>query len=286
MAAMKFLKVFLKNYKLFDFKSSKGSSPLPAAPDDFEKYSYIDRHINVLTFFSVIGFACITLSTVRLYSGREWLYPFYLLLGYTLFYFIFSLRINLFPVDFNLKAHKKMLDGWKPGELPSVDVFLPTCGEPIDVLANTWDGVFEMQKAYPGGVYVHCLDDAHSSEVHELADKYNFYYHARPNKGWFKKAGNLRHGFENTEADFIAIFDADFRPRHDFLDELLPYFYADERLGIVQSPQYFAYSEKQNWLEGGLEQYRNFSIEQFKFQDNHIMELFVWEVMQFTEEPL
>ena len=53
-----------------------------------------------------------------------------------------------------------------------------------------------------------------------------------------KKAGNIKHGYENSSGEFIVIFDADFAPHHDFIRDLLPYT-SDPRTAIVQSPQYF-----------------------------------------------
>ena len=38
-----------------------------------------------------------------------------------------------------------------------------------------------------------------------------------------KKAGNLNYAFRRTRGEHIVIFDADFRPRPDFLAETLPY---------------------------------------------------------------
>ena len=49
------------------------------------------------------------------------------------------------------------------------------------------------------------------------------------------KAGALQIALEKTPEDFIAIFDADFAPRPDFLIRTLPHLVQDERLGIVQS---------------------------------------------------
>jgi cellulose synthase (UDP-forming) len=49
----------------------------------------------------------------------------------------------------------------------------------------------------------------------------------------------------------MCIFDADFRPRADFFSELLPYFYDDPTLGLVQSPQYFDVRAEQSWLQRG-----------------------------------
>lgn len=48
------------------------------------------------------------------------------------------------------------------------------------------------------------------------------------------KAGALRYGLERARGEFIAIFDADFVPRPDFLKKTLPYF-ADPRVGMVQT---------------------------------------------------
>ncbi len=239
------------NYRLFEIGTRAGRSPLPDAPDEDEKYSYIRRNVHVLVIFSVFSFTCVTISAVRLYLDRWWLFPFLLLLAYTIVYFLFSLRINFLTRDFDLRMHRYLVRQWRPQTYPSVDVFLPTCGEAIDVLRNTWTGVAQMRRQYRGLVMVHCLDDAHSPAVRSLAREFGFFYHARPNKGWFKKAGNLRYGFQNSGCDFIAIFDADFRPRRDFLDELLPYFDHDLSLGIVQSPQYFGFDSSQNWLERG-----------------------------------
>ena len=42
---------------------------------------------------------------------------------------------------------------------PSLDVFLPVCGEPLPVLHNTWVHVFELVRAYPGTSTAYVLDD-------------------------------------------------------------------------------------------------------------------------------
>lgn len=132
---------------------------------------------------------------------------------------------------------------------PSVDVLLPSCGEELEVLENTFRAVAALD--HDGELHVVCLDDAGRPEVEALALRFGFRYLSRPNKGQFKKAGNLRYGYLRTGGDFIAIFDADFCPRPDFLSELLPYADADPRIGIVQSPQYFETSPDKNWLENG-----------------------------------
>lgn len=49
------------------------------------------------------------------------------------------------------------------------------------------------------------------------------------------KAGALANGLSKTDGEFIAIFDADFIPKPDFLKRTVPYFYADECIGVVQA---------------------------------------------------
>jgi cellulose synthase/poly-beta-1,6-N-acetylglucosamine synthase-like glycosyltransferase len=48
------------------------------------------------------------------------------------------------------------------------------------------------------------------------------------------KAGALAYGMKQTQAEFFAIFDADFRPEPDFLQKLIPSF-TDPRVGVVQA---------------------------------------------------
>jgi cellulose synthase/poly-beta-1,6-N-acetylglucosamine synthase-like glycosyltransferase len=49
------------------------------------------------------------------------------------------------------------------------------------------------------------------------------------------KAGALNVGLNRTDAPFVAIFDADFIPRPDFLKKIVPYFLENENLGMVQT---------------------------------------------------
>ncbi len=55
----------------------------------------------------------------------------------------------------------------------------------------------------------------------------------RPNRLGYK-AGALQYGMEHSEADFFAVFDADFRPEPDFLETLMPHF-SDPKVGVVQA---------------------------------------------------
>lgn len=55
----------------------------------------------------------------------------------------------------------------------------------------------------------------------------------RPDRKGFK-AGNMAHALAQEDAEFIAIFDAEFRPKPEFLESVVPRF-ADPRIGCVQT---------------------------------------------------
>src|SRR5690242_15969097 len=58
------------------------------------------------------------------------------------------------------------------------------------------------------------------------------YYHRVDRKGY--KAGALEEGMKVARGEYIAIFDADFIPKTDFLQKLMPQF-ADPQVGMVQA---------------------------------------------------
>ena len=82
------------------------------------------------------------------------------------------------------------------------------------------------------------LDDSAREKVRDLAEEYDFRYIVRPHPGEMKKAGNLTHALGISGGDFIAVIDADFAVRPEFLHETMPYF-ADPNVGIVQTAQFF-----------------------------------------------
>ncbi|MGD0337287.1 MAG: cellulose synthase family protein [Bacteroidota bacterium] len=62
---------------------------------------------------------------------------------------------------------------------------------------------------------------------------YDIVHICRTNRSGFK-AGALKEGLVTATGEFIAIFDADFVPNHDFLKQTIPYF-NDEKIGMVQT---------------------------------------------------
>jgi cellulose synthase/poly-beta-1,6-N-acetylglucosamine synthase-like glycosyltransferase len=224
---------------------------LPQPPNDREKYAYTERRLWLVASCSFLSVACLTLSQIGLVRSTPWLLGYLPLLVFTLLYFALGLYVNLGTRDFDLDAHRHLVEPWRPDIYPSVAVLLPVCGEPADVLHNTWTHVRELVDRRPDRVHAYVLDDSGDPQLAEMARHFGFTYTARPDRGRYKKAGNLHHGLSLSDEEYVLILDADFAPRPDMLDELLPYLEADPQAGIVQSPQYFRVDARQTWMERG-----------------------------------
>jgi cellulose synthase (UDP-forming) len=224
---------------------------LPTPPVDEEKYQYVRRHAWVITLLGAASFPLLLVSQVRMIFLFHWFWLYSPFLLLSLIFLALPMFTDAMSRGFNFKAHQKLIDSWHPTRYPSVDVFLPVCGEPIEVLRNTWKYVSLMSESYQGSVTAYVLDDSHNPQLKEMAAGFGFVYATRPNRGWFKKSGNLWFGYQVSYGEFIMLMDADFTPRHDFLNEVLPYMDADPKTGIVQTPQYFRVTDKQTWVERG-----------------------------------
>ena len=91
---------------------------------------------------------------------------------------------------------------------------------------------------------VQVLDDSTDKATRDLVDDkvaewrergVNVYALRRTNRGGYK-AGAMKEGLEElADYDFVAIFDADFKPEPDFLTATVPYLIDNPEVGYVQS---------------------------------------------------
>lgn len=123
--------------------------------------------------------------------------------------------------------------------LPRVTVQLPIFNERF-VVERLIDNIVQLD--YPKDkLQIQLLDDS-TDDTREVCERkvaeYQaqgvpiVYVHRTDRKGF--KAGALKDGLETATGEFIAIFDADFLPRRDFLLQTMPYF-KDEKVGVVQT---------------------------------------------------
>lgn len=113
----------------------------------------------------------------------------------------------------------------------SVDVLIPTYREPLHVIRRTVMAARGLR--YPHQTWV--LDDASRPEIAALADALGVHYLARGNN-LNAKAGNLNFGLQQTQAPFVAVFDADHIAQPHALDALLGLM-NDACVAMVQTPQ-------------------------------------------------
>jgi cellulose synthase/poly-beta-1,6-N-acetylglucosamine synthase-like glycosyltransferase len=130
--------------------------------------------------------------------------------------------------------HAARLRSTPASELPTVDVLIPTYDEDLEVLERTIVGAKSID--YPK-TRVWVLDDGRRDWLEEFCARKGVGYLRRPDNR-HAKAGNINHALGLTDGEFVAIFDADFVPHRDFLYRTLGFF-ADPRIGIVQTPQRF-----------------------------------------------
>ena len=217
-------------------------------PTDEEKFRYLIKTTRFLPGAMSL-LALPTLWSLLLFtrlSPALWIFlPW---LGLLIVNFLVSIATTNFPHKVSFESHKLLVDEYLPDTYPSIDVFLPSCGEPLEVLLDAYEGASRLD--WPSEVQVYVLDDADSSEVSSLAQSFGFHYIVRPDRGYMKKAGNLRAAFSRTHGDLILILDADFVIRADALHDMVPYM-QDETIGIVQSPQHFDLHRTNGWLERG-----------------------------------
>jgi cellulose synthase (UDP-forming) len=121
----------------------------------------------------------------------------------------------------------------------TVDVFIATYNEPVDLVATTARAARDIR--YPHQTYI--LDDGARPEMRDAAARLGVGYITR-GREWkdrprHAKAGNINNALMQTSGEFLLILDADMIPRPEILDRTLGYF-QDEKVALVQTPQVFS----------------------------------------------
>nr|WP_299032534.1 glycosyltransferase [uncultured Tenacibaculum sp.] len=150
----------------------------------------------------------------------------------------FNLLINY------LKAKKKQdnspkFDFSNPSEIPYVTIQLPVFNE-LYVMERLLNNIAKLE--YPREkLEIQVLDDSTDESVENTAKQIaelqktglDIKHIRRENRQGFK-AGALKEGLKTAKGEFIAIFDADFLPKENWLLETVPYF-KNPKIGVVQT---------------------------------------------------
>lgn len=126
-----------------------------------------------------------------------------------------------------------------PPEDATVDVFITTYNEPIEMVLETADAAQRIR--FPHTTWI--LDDGDRAELAAAAAERGIGYITRSaswtdDKPRHAKAGNLNNALFETDGEYILVLDADQVPEPDILDKTLGYF-RDPYMALVQTPQYF-----------------------------------------------
>ncbi len=160
---------------------------------------------------------------------------------------IFMYALAQLNLLFNyLSAHKsneqeenEKFDLSDPDQIPFVTIQLPVYNE-LYVMERLLDNIVKLD--YPSDkLEIQVLDDSTdesiettAKQIKRLQDKgFDIQHIRRTNRDGFK-AGALKEGLTIAKGEFVAIFDADFLPKSDWLKRTIPYF-KDEQIGVVQT---------------------------------------------------
>lgn len=155
--------------------------------------------------------------------------------------FIFAYSLVQLNLLLKYRKSKKSKSPKTPTKsaFPKVLVQLPVFNE-LYVVERLIDATAQL--SYPSDkLEIQVLDDSTDESFGVAAERINFWkakgvniHHVkRPDRTGFK-AGALQYGLTLTDAPFIAIFDADFIPGSEFLNQTIPRFTHDN-IGMVQS---------------------------------------------------
>lgn len=151
-------------------------------------------------------------------------------------------QLNLLINYLNAKkktAQCPLFDFENPEEIPVVTIQLPVYNE-MYVIQRLLDNIAKIK--YPREkLEIQVLDDSTDESLKTTALKIkelqatglDINHITRSNRSGFK-AGALKQGLEIAKGEYIAIFDADFLPQHNWLYKTIPYF-KDLEIGVVQT---------------------------------------------------
>ena len=143
---------------------------------------------------------------------------------------------------------------------PSVDVFIPSYNEPLEIVRPTLIAAKGMD--WPmNKLTIYLLDDGNRDDFRDFAEELGIEY-IRREEHQHAKAGNLNHALTLTHGEFIAIFDCDHIPTRSFLQVTMGWMIADPNRALVQTPHHFFSPDP---FERNLETFREVPNEGYLF---------------------
>ncbi len=120
---------------------------------------------------------------------------------------------------------------------PSVDIFVPTYNEDLNVVKNTIYAALGID--WPKDkLKIWILDDGGREEFRQFAQTVGVEYIARTTHE-HAKAGNINNALKYAKGDFVSIFDCDHVPTRSFLQMTMGWFIKEKDLAMMQTPHHF-----------------------------------------------
>ena len=145
----------------------------------------------------VLGFVAATTSQVWFEVTSGW-WPFGVFTFACAMSFGIALPLSFTGRGFDLGAHRNRVRAWQPVNYPNVDIFLPICNEPIEVLRNTWEECAPSRKRIRARSIPMCSTTVWT-RLRRWSPGSSVSTTSRDrDRGVHKKSGNLRYAFANT----------------------------------------------------------------------------------------
>lgn len=120
---------------------------------------------------------------------------------------------------------------------PSVDIFVPTYNEDLNVVKNTIYASLGID--WPKDkLNIWILDDGGREEFRQFAQNVGVKYIARTTHE-HAKAGNINNALKYAKGEFVSIFDCDHIPTRSFLQMTMGWFLKEKQLAMMQTPHHF-----------------------------------------------
>lgn len=130
---------------------------------------------------------------------------------------------------------------------PSVDIFVPTYNEDLNVVKNTIYASLGID--WPKDkLNIWILDDGGREEFRQFAQNVGVKYIARTTHE-HAKAGNINNALKYAKGEFVSIFDCDHVPTRSFLQMTMGWFLKEKQLAMMQTPHHFFSPDpfERNW---------------------------------------
>jgi len=172
------------------------------------------------------------------YSSLDRLFAVFLLCA-ELFIFIHAIAYFLTTIKAIGRYRVTKEHVFTPVVEPATAVIIATFNEDPSILEETVVSAVNLDYA---NKMVYIVDDSTDAKlqggIHDLAEKYGCQYVHRDNRRGYK-AGAINDLMKSLSEKYMAVFDADQKPAHNFLTQTLPFLEEDPKLAFIQTPQFY-----------------------------------------------